>query len=239
MAPKAPKKAAGGPKKAALVVKPKLSKAQAAKAAKKRPERVVVKTVGGEKNGGTRRVAVKRTARFYPTEEKSWKLRKHVKPFSQHKRSLRASITPGTVLILLAGKHKGKRVVFIKQLASGLLLVTGPYHLNGCPLRRINQIYVIATRTKLDLSAVKLPERLNDAYFRRKTLKKPRHTEGEIFDTKKEVYSVSEERKEDQVAVDTQLLGVVRAHKDKKFLFGYLGASFSLKTKDYPHRMLF
>merc|ERR1712244_61666 len=179
--------------------------------------------------------------RFYPTEDKPRKLQNYAakskKSVKFHK--LRTTLTPGTVFILLAGRHKGKRVVFLKQLASGLLLVTGPYHLNGCPLRRINQKYVIATKTKMDIKGVKLPDRVNDEYFRRLKSKKPKHTEGDIFNQKKEVYSVSEERKEDQAAVDRQILDVIRKLPEKKLMFGYLGAMFSLSNNQFPHKMVF
>lgn len=94
---------------------------------------------------------------------------------------------PGTVLILLAGSHKGKRVVFLKQLRSGLLLVTGPFGINSCPLRRISQRYVIGTRTRIDIKEVKVPSTINDDYFRRQRQKRAKKEEGDIFQTKKEV----------------------------------------------------
>merc|ERR1712168_333581 len=209
------------------------------KTIKKHEPAMKIKEIKGDNNGGKRLVRTNRLPRHYQTSEGPQKLKSRKNCFSEHKRRLRTSITPGTVLILLAGRHKGKRVVFLKQLASGLLLVTGPYHLNGCPLRRINQIYVIATKTKLDVKGVKVPDRVNDEYFRRQKAKKSKNTEGDIFNTKKGVYSVSEERKEDQAAVDRQILDVIKKCPEKKLMFGYLGAMFSLSNKQYPHKMVF
>lgn len=113
----------------------------------------VEKSIGGEKNGGKRRVPTTKAPRFYPAEDvrQPKKSRK-----SHHAPSLRSSIIPGTVLILLAGRYRGKRVIFLKQLTSGLLLVTGPFKVNGVPLRRVNQAYVIATSTNVDVSAVEV-----------------------------------------------------------------------------------
>merc|ERR1719502_1190231 len=87
---------------------------------------------------------------WYPSDDAKDSFKRH-KPKAP---KLRKSIAPGQVLILLAGRYKGKRVVFLKQLKSGLLLVTGPFKINGVPVKRVNQAYTITTSAKVDLKGV-------------------------------------------------------------------------------------
>lgn len=169
----------------------------------------------------------------------------------------RSSLQPGTVLILLAGRFRGKRVVLLKTLDQGVLLVTGPFKINGVPLRRVNARYVIATSLKVDLTGVdeaKLNEIAQPKYFvgekakekageeaffkqgekaqvRFCRLQSPRLTEANIPPQKKEVNSA---RVADQKAIDKALLANI---KKVDLLASYLSSSFSLRKGDKPHEM--
>ncbi len=60
-------------------------------------------------------------SRYYPADAPVEKRAR----VEQKPTKLKAGIKPGSVLIVLAGRYRGKRVVFLRQLPSGLLLVTG------------------------------------------------------------------------------------------------------------------
>lgn len=49
--------------------------------------------------------------------------------------------------------------------------MSGPFKYNGVPLRRVNQRYVIATKTKIKIKKVRIPPQLGDEFFRRQDLR--------------------------------------------------------------------
>lgn len=106
-------------------------------------------------------------------------MRKSIKPTKY-----RESLQPGAVLILLAGRFRGKRVILLKHLEQGALLVTGPFKINGVPLRRVNARYVIATRTKVDISGIEssaLDKISKPDYFVREKKSKSEKSEESFF----------------------------------------------------------
>ncbi|KAF3785678.1 60S ribosomal protein L6 [Nymphaea thermarum] len=148
--------------------------------------------------------AAEKPPKYYPADDEPRPI-----PHNRKPTKLRASITPGTVLILLAGRFMGKRVVFLKQLPSGLLLVTGPFKVNGVPLRRVNQGHVIAISTKIDISDANV-EKFDDKYFTKEAQEKRKKTEGQFFEASKEESKVLPQGKKDnQKTIYCQVVNVL------------------------------
>jgi len=154
--------------------------------------------------------------------------------------TLRTNITPGQILIILAGRFKGKRVVFLKQLKSGLLLVTGPHKINGVPLKRLNQVYALPTKTKADLAGVKF-ETIDDSYFAKSKVKKQGKGEEAFFAVNQTEKSEEEkkrlvQKRETQRGIDTALLANI---KKVDLLKQYLSSRFTLSKNMRPHELIF
>lgn len=149
---------------------------------------------------------------------------------------LRKSLKPGSVLILLAGRYRGKRVVLLKALEDNTLLVTGPFKINGVPLRRVNASYVIGTSTTIDVSGADV-SKFNVAYFTRDRSSESKPTEEELFgDAPVAAPKIAEHRVADQKAVDAALIAQV---KKTPLLAQYLATPFSLQKGDRPHLLKF
>mmetsp|Transcript_50377 Transcript_50377/g.58805 ORF Transcript_50377/g.58805 Transcript_50377/m.58805 type:complete len:176 (-) Transcript_50377:230-757(-) len=173
-----------------------------------------------------------KSPRYYPAEDSI--VKPHAKTVNNPPK-IRSTITPGTVLILLAGRFRGKRVVCLKALESGLLLVSGPYQVNGVPIRRVNQAYVIATSTKVNVSGVDVSS-INDKYFARENSTTDEGEEEFFAGDAPKAAVVSDKRKEDQKKIDSVLMKNVES---VPLLKEYLGSKFSLRQGDKPHKMVF
>merc|ERR1711972_218541 len=152
----------------------------------------------------------------------------------------RKCIVPGSVVILLSGRFRGRRVVVLKNLDSGLLLVTGPYKLNGVPLKRVNPAYVLPTSSKLNVANVDVKS-VDDAWFAKSKVAAAKKGEAEFFADNAELSAEEKERlnkkRNLQKDVDTKVLEVVKA-QDAMFA-GYLRTRFSLRNNMRFHEMSF
>ena len=110
----------------------------------------------------------------------------HVARKSRNTMPKRRNLTPGQILIILTGRFAGKRVVFLNFLKSGLLLVTGPFKINGVPLKRVNRAYVMQTSQRVDLNGVNFAN-IDDKLFIRPKAKKAKKSEKAFFATGPEV----------------------------------------------------
>lgn len=111
------------------------------------------------------------------------------------------------------------------------LSFAGPYNVNGVPLRRVNQAYVIATKEKVDVAGVNTAA-VNDAFFAKD--KTPIAKGEEAFFAAKQAKAAgpSDEKKKVQAAVDA-------AFKLDDVRKAYLRSTFSLSRGDKPHEMTF
>lgn len=117
--------------------------------------------------------------------------------------------------------------------------------MNGVPLRRVNQAYVITTSTSVDVSGVALPAALASAdrkdeagFFAAEKAKVLRGKAGFFAAQTAAVEKkapVAEARKAAQAAVDK---GVKLVAKGKDYT-AYLKSTFSLSKSDKPHEMKF
>ncbi|KAK7753219.1 60S ribosomal protein L6 [Diatrype stigma] len=199
--------------------------------------------------------------KWYPAEDTPAPktVRKSIRAWTPRK-----TLQPGTVLILLAGRFRGKRVVLLKTLEQGVLLVTGPFKVNGVPLRRVNSRYVIATSYQVDLAGLdqaKIDEVSQASYFTKEKAKDkaseeaffqqgekpqvrtpPRWRREQMLckGTPANVLSllqkkeINSSRAADQKVIDKALIANI---KKVEFLASYLASSFSLRKGDKPHEM--
>jgi len=129
----------------------------------------------------------------------------------------------------------------LKSLASGNLLVTGPYAINGVPLRRVNPAYVISTSTKVALDGVNA--NVDDAFFK----KARRYTKNELKNASEIRLKKIEEGKQAETKWRSELKGVQKTVDAKLLenikkvsnLKGYLGTRFSLSNSTRPHELKF
>merc|ERR1712227_424592 len=129
---------------------------------------------------------------------------------------------PGTVVIIVAGRFGGKRVVVLKSLGSRLL-ISGPYKVNGVPIRRVYRSIVINTTVKVDLTG------LDMSCFNENNI-------GHIKNNKQYFSSALAQYKQKRTVLEKALIKKITSVPK---LTQYLTKKFTIQDGMPPHRIKF
>lgn len=154
----------------------------------------------------------------HPAEDVSWKQLNLAKTLSVSAWENQAGITPGAILILFTGHHrghhKGKRWFSRGSWAVACYLWLDPWP------------SVLCVEHTRNLSLPPPPRHVMEVYFKKKKLHKPRHQQGEFFDTEKDKLEITGQHQVGQKVVDWQILPKI---KDFPQLQGFFCPVFSYK----------
>ena len=190
------------------------------------------------KGGVQRRNVTNKAKTWYPADdEKSHFKRSRL----QCKPCKGKAVEAGSVVILLSGKHRGRRVVVLKSFNNNTLLVTGPYCINGVPLKRVNRAYVIVTSTKVALGGVNTA--IDEKFFKSFNKYRPCELKNASEARKKKVEELKKAQvdwkdsaKKLQGEVDKALCENIKKVEEMK---GYLRTRFTLYNATRPHELKF
>lgn len=128
---------------------------------------------------------------------------------AQKPRVARSDLLKGMVVVVLEGVFASRRVVYLKGLEGNLALCAGPRSVNGIPLFKIDERYLLATSTVLDISV--------DADGKDAVL-----AERDVYTMPMDVEMTDEEKRVDEE--------VAKAVKKVEFMKAYLAEPFEIDT---------
>ena len=114
--------------------------------------------------------------------------------------------------------------------------MTGPFAINGVPLRRIAQKFVIITSTKIELGNVAGLDDIEDGYFKREKVIPDDDDDDSKVNVKPKTKYVVGDRKKTQLKIDNQIQSIIA---ETKLLKEYLAAYFTLVPGQPPHAIKF
>ena len=195
-------------------------------------KRILAKGKESRKKNLEENKGLKLKKNWYPVSDaKTNFIRKCKVPKKTH---VAPELKPGQVVILLSGRFRGRRVIYLKKLETGLLLVTGPYKYNGVPLKRVNPAYVLPTNTFIKFDE-KIADKIDNKFFKKVDIE--RKSEKDFFvEDKVKKDRITAERKDAQNKIDESVKKAVDAVPMMK---DYLKNRFALKDGDKPHLMKF